>query len=163
VRSSRALLIVVAMTMAETSLQAQTTVPSWARAILVTSAFAANYQQIDKLTPAFLTGDFNGDGRADVAVFVLRTTTREQGIAIIHAGATKPVVLGAGREFGNGGTDFSWLDAWRVDARVRTKTSAATTGAKPLRGDVLFVEKREAASATIYWDGTRYRWRQLGD
>jgi hypothetical protein len=32
-----------------------------------------------------------------------------------------------------------------------------------LRGDALLVEKSEAASALIYWNGKRYVWSQQGD
>jgi len=32
-----------------------------------------------------------------------------------------------------------------------------------LRSDVLLVEKSEAASALIYWNGKRYVWSQQGD
>jgi hypothetical protein len=32
-----------------------------------------------------------------------------------------------------------------------------------LRGDALYVEKTESASAIIYWDGSTYRWYQQGD
>ncbi len=31
------------------------------------------------------------------------------------------------------------------------------------RADQLIVEKREAASAVIYWDGSKYKWQQEGD
>ena len=69
-----------------------------------------------------------------------------------------PIVVGAGRAIGNGGDDFSWMDAWSIETRdTRGKSAPA------LRGDALLVQKLESASGLIYWDGSTYRWRQQGD
>jgi hypothetical protein len=132
--------------------------PSWAGSILGEQRFTSTYALSTRINPYFLQGDFNGDGRLDVAVLVERKATAQQGIAILHAGSMNPIVVGAGREIGNGGADFSWLDAWSIEARdTRGKNAPA------LRGDALLVQKLESASGLIYWDGTAYRWRQQGD
>jgi hypothetical protein len=47
------------------------------------------------------------------------------------------------------------MDAWRVADRDRLPAAS--------KGDGLVVEKAEAASALIWWDGKRYRWSQQGD
>ena len=93
----------------------------------------------------------------------MHKTMGQQGIAILHAGAQTARVLGAGRTVGNGGTDFSWLDAWSVSVKPAVQQHA--TGMKPLSllGDALLVHKLEAASALLYWNGTAYRWSQQGD
>ena len=132
--------------------------PSWAASIVGEQRFASAYALSTRINPYFLQGDFNGDGRLDVAVLVERKATAQQGIAILHAGSTNPIVVGAGREIGNGGADFSWLDAWSIEARDTRGKNAPT-----LRGDALLVQKLESASGLIYWDGTAYRWRQQGD
>ena len=132
--------------------------PSWAGAIFGEQRFASIYALSTRINPYFLQGDFNGDGRLDVAVLVEQKRTMQQGIAILHAGSTTPIVVGAGREIGNGGDDFSWMDAWSIDATgTRRKAGPA------LRGDALLVQKLESASGLIYWDGAAYRWRQQGD
>jgi hypothetical protein len=132
--------------------------PSWAAPILGEQRFASTYELSTRINPYFLQGDFNGDGRLDVAVLIERKATAQQGIAILHAGSMNPFVVGAGREIGNGGADFSWLDAWSIEARdTRGKNAPA------LRGDALLVQKLESASGLIYWDGAAYRWRQQGD
>lgn len=66
--------------------------PAWAAAVLADKGFASTYARWDKLKPTFLVGDFNGDGGEDVAVFIIRKTTKQQGIAILLAGDRKSVV-----------------------------------------------------------------------
>jgi hypothetical protein len=132
--------------------------PSWAAPILGEQRFASTYALSTRITPYFLQGDFNGDGRLDVAVLIERKATAQQGVAILHAGSTNPIVVGAGREIGNGGADFSWLDAWSIEARDTRGKNAPTQ-----RGDALLVQKLESASGLIYWDVAAYRWRQQGD
>jgi hypothetical protein len=132
--------------------------PSWAAAILNEKRFASTYALSTRLDPYFLEGDFNGDHRPDLAVLIERKQTKQQGIAFLHAGARNPIVVGAGRAIGNGGPDFSWLDTWSIVARSTHRENSPA-----LRGDALLVEKRESASALLYWDGAAYRWRQQGD
>ena len=128
--------------------------PDWARERLHSPAFRRDYAVSTHLEPAVLSGDFDGDGRPDVAVLVTRRATGAHGIAFLHAGSSRAWVVGAGHELGNGGDDFSWMDAWSVQPR----------GALPgQRGDALLVEQREAASALLYWDGAAWRWHQQGD
>jgi hypothetical protein len=132
--------------------------PPWAGTILGEQRFASTYALTTRINPYFLQGDFNGDDRLDIAVLIEHKRTAQHGIAIVHAGSMSPIVVGAGREIGNGGTDFSWLDAWSVEARdTRGKSAPA------LRGDALLVQKLESASGLIYWDGRTYQWRQQGD
>jgi hypothetical protein len=102
------------------------------------------------LNPFLLQGDFDGDHRLDLAVLVTRRDTGARGIAVVHAGAPRAVVLGAGHALGNGGDDFTWMDAWSVQP-------------KPPDRDALLLEKLESASAIVYWDGAAYRWKQQGD
>jgi hypothetical protein len=130
-------------------------IPAWAAQVLASPGFASDYALSPRLDPSVLHGDFDGDGRPDVAVLVERRDGGAQGIAMVHAGSQRAVVLGAGNAIGNGGDDFSWMDAWRVQPK--------DAGAPGSRGDALHVEKREAASALVVWDGAAYRWRQQGD
>jgi hypothetical protein len=126
--------------------------PAWAAPAFASPDFAAHYALSDRLDPALLEGDFDGDGRSDVAVLVTRRAGGASGIAILRAGTAQPSVVGAGRPLGNGGDDFAWMDAWSV-----------APGPPGARGDALLVEKREAASALVYWDGAAFRWLQQGD
>jgi len=128
--------------------------PAWAQERLRSPAFRRDYAVATDLDPSVLTGDFDGDGRPDVAVLVARRATGARGIAFLHAGSPHAWVVGAGHELGNGGDDFSWMDAWSVQPRGRVAGQ---------RGEAVLVEQREAASALLYWDGAAWRWHQQGD
>jgi len=118
------------------------------------------YEVAFHMNPFFLSGDFSGDGKTDVAVLVKQRSTGKLGIAIIHGATDKVQILGAGVSIGNGGDDFEWMDAWEV----RSKNDlVASTSAPKFHGDALLVGKSEAASALIYWNGKRYVWLQQGD
>jgi hypothetical protein len=123
---------------------------------------AKEYELSFRLNPFYLRGDFNGDGKADIAFLVKQRSTGKLGVAIIHSATDKVTVLGAGIAIGNGGDDFEWIDSWQVYSKGRAAQEAR--GSVPhLRGDALLVGKSEAASALIYWNGKRYVWLQQGD
>lgn len=124
---------------------------------------AAGYEILFNLNPFYLRGDFNGDGKADLALRIKEKTSGKIGIAVLHAGAKNVIVLGAGQEIGNGGDDLSYLDVWYV--HPAGKASQGATDEKPplLKGEAIYVEKTESASALIYWTGKAYRWYQQGD
>jgi len=138
-------------------------IPPWAAEALQRPAFAGEYVLSTALDPFLLEGDFDGDGQRDVAVLVARRDTGARGIAFLHAGSARPRVVGAGHALGNGGDDFSWMDAWRVYSKRTVPRGAGEAAPPRLRGDALVVEKRESASALVYWDGAGYRWYQQGD
>lgn len=115
------------------------------------------------LNPFYQRGDFDGDGRADYAVLVRQASSAKRGIAIVHRRGPSVHVLGAGKAIGNGGDDFSWMDAWRVFDRGPVQRGAGEAAPPTLRGDALLVQKTESASAILWWDGGRYRWYQQGD
>ena len=96
-----------------------------------------------------LGGDFDGDGRADVAALVREVGGQQRkGIAVMTA--KKSLALaGAGTPVGAGGADFDWMDAWRVER------AGATDG--------LVVERTESASGLLTLKAGKLRWRQLGD
>ena len=81
----------------------------------------------------------------------------------MHGTNGKVTILGAGIGIGNGGDDFEWMDSWQVYSKTRAAHASSESSAPHLRGDALMVEKTEAASALIYWNGKRYVWSQQGD
>lgn len=115
------------------------------------------------LNPYYLQADFDGDGRADTAILVKERTTGKSGILIVEGTGKGFTVLGAGQPLGNGGDDFSWMDAWYVYPRARVQRGADGSNPPALRGDALMVMKTEAASALVYWNGMEYAWYQQGD
>ena len=138
-------------------------IPKWAAGAFQGADFTKDYLLSVRLNPFLLQGDFNGDRQLDVAVLISRRGTGAQGIAILHAGSTRAAVVGAGRAIGNGGDNFSWMDAWSVYPKGPVHRGADESAPPQLRGDALLVEKLESASAIVYWDGTAYRWYQQGD
>ncbi len=122
------------------------------------------YSLMAWLNPYYLRADFNGDGSSDIAVLVQEKATDKKGIFIIHGDTHHHFVLGAGTAIGNGGDDFSWMDAWYVHPRGSVGQTADEDAAPPaLKWDALMVIKIESASGVIYWTGTGYAWRQQGD
>ncbi len=131
--------------------------PRWAQGVVATPELAGRYLLDVARNPFYLTGDFDADGRQDIAIAVRDRATNKRGIALVRRVAPHPVVLGAGTPFGNGGDDFRWLDLWRVELRADNPDLPAG------RGDVLWVERYESASASIHWDGRAWLWTQFGD
>jgi hypothetical protein len=121
------------------------------------------YRLSAHINPYYLQGDFDGDSRTDTAVLVRQKATGKAGVLIVHGVTGLSFVLGAGQHFGNGGDDFSWMDAWRVYPRGPVGMGADETDPPLLRGDALMVIKTESASAIVIWTGTEYAWYQQGD
>jgi hypothetical protein len=128
-----------------------------------TSGFDKRYEFSTKLKPPYLKGDFDGDGKPDNAVMVKQKTSGKIGIAVCHSSTNKIVLIGAGTAVGNGGDDFDWMDIWNVVPKAMATRKLGRAAAAGLKGDALHVEKSESASALIYWNGTKYVWRQQGD
>jgi hypothetical protein len=105
-----------------------------------------------RINPFYLQGDFDGDGKTDTALLVRQKASGKSGIAIVHGGARAVAVLGAGKDFGNGGDDFSWQDAWYAERRPGTGHE-----------DDVVILKTESGGGRIAWDGKRYVWHQQGD
>ena len=138
-------------------------IPRWVVASFSATNLDEQYEFARTLSPHYLTADFNGDGKVDVAVLVKQRATGKLGIAIFHGATDKAAILGAGTSIGNGGDDFSWMDTWQVYSKARGTHAAGESGVAKLRSDALLIGKSEAASALIYWQGKRYVWLQQGD
>lgn len=123
--------------------------PDWVRDAL--NGQQLRYRACTCLNPFYQRGDFDGDGTADYAITVKAIASQKSGVLIVHSKDRSTRVLGAGIDFGNGGDDFSWIDAWHVEDRQGAQREA------------LILEKTESASGRARWDGKKYRWEQLGD
>jgi hypothetical protein len=130
---------------------------------LTNGSTGKKYDLSFRIKPSYLEGDFNGDGRMDVAVLVKERSSGKIGIAIVPGTTEKVTILGAGIGIGNGGDDFEWMDSWQLYSKTRAAHATGESSVPHLRGDALLVEKSEAASALIYWNGKRYVWSQHGD
>lgn len=141
----------------------QQSIPPEARKVLDAEPMRSRYAAVATVNPFYVQGDFDGDRRLDTAVLVKERKDGKIGIAIVLASAAKAHILGAGQPAGNGGDDFSWVDAWYAYPRGEVARGAGAAAPPTLRGDALWVEKTESASAIIFWDGTSFRWYQQGD
>jgi hypothetical protein len=137
--------------------------PDAVKKALTKGSAGKKYDLSFRMKPSYLEGDFEGDGKMDTAVLVKERTTGKLGIAIVHGTTGKVTILGAGIGIGNGGDDFEWMDSWQVYPKTRAAHASGETNVPHLSGDALLVEKSEAASALIYWNGKRYVWSQQGD
>ena len=138
-------------------------IPEAVERAITKGPLAKEYDVSFRMNPFYLRGDFNGDGKIDVAVLLRQRSTGKMGIAIIHGGMDKVTVFGAGVGIGNGGDDFEWMDSWQVYSRGRVGRGSDETPIPHFHGEALLVGKSEAASALIYWNGKRYVWFQQGD
>jgi hypothetical protein len=138
-------------------------VPDSVKRALTNGSPGKEYELSSHINPSYLEGDFNGNGKTGIAVLVKEHSTGKLGIAIINGTTGKVTILGAGIGIGNGGDDFEWMDSWQVYSKTRAAHAAGETKLPGLRGDALLVEKSEAASALIYWNGKRYVWSQQDD
>ena len=132
-----------------------------------------SYDLSDRVNPFYLRGDFDGDGKPDYAVLVTNKRSKKSAVAIaLSTKSGVDVIGGEGMKLRVGTEkdgydleDFDWMDAWQVHKRVplsRNEFNDHATIPK-MSGEGIMVERTEAASALIYWDGKSFRWYQLTD
>lgn len=149
--------------------QQQAAVPeAWNIPRPVSRAFTARgldrlYEFTFHLNPFYLRGDFNGDGKADIAILLKQKGTGKIGFAVVHSSTKEIFFVGAGTKSGNGGDDFSWMDYWYVYPRGVVQRGVGEKSVPRLIGEAVYVGKSESASGLIYWNGKRYVWYQQGD
>jgi len=137
--------------------------PSWVEKVFLSKKLNEQYEFSFRISPSYLKGDFNGDKKADIAILIKEKKSGKNGIAIFHAVKNEVFIMGAGKELGNGGDDFYWMDIWSIYPKGPVHRGVGETTIPVLKGDALLVEKSESASAIIYWNGKKYCWYQQGD
>ena len=139
-------------------------VPDAAKRALTNGSAGKKYEVSFRIGPFYLEGDFNGDGKMDIAVLVTERSTGKFGIADRSWHEWKD----------NNSRSRHWhrqrwrrlrMDGFLAGSRQNASSVHASgeTSTTNLRGDALLVEKSEAANALIYWNGKRYIWSQQGD
>lgn len=140
-----------------------TNIPESVTKLFKATGLDRQYEFSSHLKPSYLRGDFDGDGKPDIAILVRQKKSRKIGIAVCHSSTNQILLIGAGTEVGNGGDNFDWMDIWNVTPKATAAKKVGKATAALLKGDALHVEKSESASALIYWNGKEYVWRQQGD
>ncbi len=139
-------------------------IPAFAQKRFEASPLSKNVEISFALNPFYQSGDFDGDGKLDVALLVKDKVSGKAGIVIIHSGTRPAVLLGAGTPWmGHAKYDFDWMDAWQVYPKGPVEQGVGEGKPPSLRGDAILAEQTEAASGLIYWTGSSYRWYQQGD
>ena len=128
--------------------------------LALTAHAEASFKKSCYIKPCEIKGDFDGDGKKDLAVLV-QNSRGQKGIEIwLHK---KTIQLGAGQPFGNGGLNFDWMDHWELRHQKSEPVLTKKNQGRAVVADSLFVEQSHAASAIIRWDGTQFEWIQQGD
>jgi hypothetical protein len=157
-------LLPLALAILVTAPQAQElplTLPYWASDSWNKESMRLKVKASTRINPFLWRGDFNADGRPDLAFLVESTVTGKEGILFLLQ-RRGPVLVGAGVNFGNGGDNFRWMDDWHVEDRGAGHGNYVGASVL-LQGDGLVVAKEGAASALIYWKRGKSQWRQYGD
>lgn len=138
--------------------------PAWACEAAFNQGLNKRFSIYTRINPFFLSGDFNGDGRNDVAIWVTNSRTRQRGIVILHQGAGVAAVIGAGVALSKGMEDYSVFDMWTVIPKGAVLDAVFDGQEKrTLTGDALEVTKSDASSHAVYWDGAKYSTYTLGE
>ena len=138
--------------------------PAWVCEVAFAAKAHERYTPYTKINPFFLSGDFDGDGRLDAAVWIENKKSHKLGIMIFRQGNKQPTVIGAGVNFADRGDDYAGLDVWSIIPKGEVLKSTWEGDRKlVLRGDALFVGKSESASVAIYWTGKTYAFYQITD
>lgn len=112
------------------------------------------------IKPCEIHGDFDGDGRDDIAELI-SGAKNQKGIEIKFADG-KSAKVGAGQNVGNGGRSLDWMSSWTLH-KGKFETGAGDTAAKPApKGDLILLES-ESASGIVWWGDGKLHWSQQGD
>jgi hypothetical protein len=143
-------------------------IPEHLRPAIERPSFKAAFDVGSWLNPFYLRGDFDGDGTPDYALLVIHLSDGKKGIVIWLSTRPNsgPTIFGAGTKSRTGGGDYDdwgFFDAWQVYGK-RTVIQGVGEGKPPkLTGEAILIERSEAASGLLYWDGKQFRWYQQGD
>jgi len=137
-------------------------IPKWVRNEYAARNLDRQYTITFARHPAYLKGDFNGDGRKDIAIQIQEKISAKEGIVIFHAKkaqriATPITVLGAGKSLGTAGDDFQKMDMWEL---MKRRDVQGTSDMLIRDGDAIKMAKRDSTGGYIYWTGKQYTWKK---
>jgi hypothetical protein len=131
-----------------------------------TGPFAETYAIDGRMNPFYLRGDFDGDGKADYAIWIKVKAGGATGIAIWLSSKHKITILGAGIPFrfsGSTESTFENLNVWEVFGKRPVERGVEADPPPLLIGEAILVGRSESGSGLIYWTGKSFKWYQQGD
>jgi hypothetical protein len=143
-------------------------IPQWVRNEFSAQQFSQHYDITYQMYPQYLRGDFNGDGKTDVAIPISEKTNGKLGIAIIHGKQAQAfkhriVILGAGKPIGAAGDDFKWMSLWNLLKDKKLLPQNERSHLPALQGAMIRILNKDGEAGVIYWGGNKYDWANLGE
>ena len=132
----------------------RSSLPWWIGSVLSQLDPPNRYEFSSRLNPFYLQGDFDGDNKQDIAIWIKNRETNKSGIAIIHrstgniylVGAGNPIVNEAGEVLwakSKGGDSLDFIDAWLVYEKDGVGQGVGEGPPPILKGDALLLINRE--------------------
>ncbi len=132
-----------------------------------------DYPVLRSMNPFFIRGDFNGDGKTDLAFWVTQRSSGLTGVAVIHSTLDKVYYLGAGHdEYGHfekpgevSADAWTVLPVGTVSGAFNTIPAIGAIAERPFtfRRETLEFDWLGKASFVYYWANGRYWMIVTGD
>jgi hypothetical protein len=146
----------------------QESIPLQISQALEHSPISKTHRVTSRVNPYYFHGDFDGDGRTDIAVWVEEISSNKVGIAILNGKSNNLLVLGAGAPYDSASKskadsdDLKWADIWFLIIRSSTTGHRDSSVPKGAKGDVLHLIHSGSSGGFLYWNGKRYVWQPSG-
>jgi hypothetical protein len=137
--------------------------PIWVCESSYVSGLQSKYTPYTRMNPFFITGDFDGDGDTDIALWVKNNETHKVGVLILTKAGKQTFVAGAGQNTEERGADYSYIDSWTLLRKGEVLDSGYESEKVPLIGDAIVLVKSEASAFAIYWNGRKFKFYQVSD
>ena len=148
----------------------QEDLPEWASKRLK-NLISNKFELTKDPQPGYLISDFTGDGKEDVAFFILNKVNNKKGIVIFYSIENQDMhfITGAGNsKFFD---DFHWVDEWSIFDEPKTwKTTFKEDGDIDGNEDVIlnntaiYLKSNDevGGGGLIYYDGKEWTWIHQG-
>jgi len=126
------------------------------------SRLCANYLiSFDTINPFYLQGDFDGDGRPDCIVRVVKRKhdSEIEDLAFLSSGGVRWLSKDIGHKY----PGPSWRVVFKNESILTSLFENSKTKPPKLLGDAIMMMKPEETSSILYWNGKRFDIYWKGD